>query len=192
MAFRTRSIRGRRKRRRIGEPFELQITSMMDILIIILVFLLKSYQTSTHSFSTLPGMQLPVSKSEDIPYDALHLIITPEALTFDNNRILEFVPTADSVGTPEPTYSFKKEDLDERGLRIVPLFDALVKAKEQAEVLRAKSAARDAEGKPLPFDGVLAIQADKRVSYEILRRVMYTAGAAGYTKFRFLAMKRET
>ena len=42
MAFR-RSIRNRRGRHKIHKDFELQLTSMMDILVIILVFLLKSY-----------------------------------------------------------------------------------------------------------------------------------------------------
>ena len=57
----------------------------------------------------------------------------------------------------------KPEDIDEGGMRIARLYDALNSAREKAEVLRAKSPARDAQGNPLPFDGILAIQADKRV-----------------------------
>ena len=56
---------------------------------------------------------------------------------------------------------------------------------------RAKSQARDEDGNPLPFDGVLAIQADKRISYDTLRRVMFTAGDAGFKVFRFLAMQQD-
>ena len=191
MAIR-RSIRIRRSRKKVGKPFDLQITSMMDILIIILVFLLKSYQTSTNSFSTLPGIKLPYSKSQEIPRDSLHLIVTPEALTFENERILEFEVTPESAAGAEPVYHFKKQDVDEGGLRISPLYSALIKARENAELLRQKSHARDAQGNPLPFDGVLAIQADKRMNYDILRKIMYTAGAAGYRTFRLLAMKRES
>ena len=53
MTFR-RSIRHRRGRKAIHKDFELQLTSMMDILVIILVFLLKSYSTSTNSFTSVP------------------------------------------------------------------------------------------------------------------------------------------
>jgi biopolymer transport protein ExbD len=184
-------IRSRRSRKRIAKNFDLQLTSMMDILVIILVFLLRTYAISTNNFTSLPGMKLPYSISPDVPPNSLHLIITPEALTFENERIMDFVQTADAVAGQEPTYTFKPVDLAEGGRQIRPLFDALSKARDKSELLRAKSKARDAQGNPLPFDGVLAIQADKRVNYDILRRVMYTAGTAGYKIFRLLAMKKE-
>ena len=58
-----RSIRSRRSRKKIHKHFELPLTSMMDVLVIIVVFLLKTYATSTNSFSTLPGMKVPTSAS---------------------------------------------------------------------------------------------------------------------------------
>lgn len=193
MAFH-RSIRSRRGRNQINKAFELQLTSMMDVLVIILVFLLKTYATSLNNFASLPGMKLPISASQDATPDSLQVIVTPEAITFEGGRVLEFVQSAGAVGSTDATYTFKPQDLDakERNLRILPLYDALTKAKEKSEVLRQKSKARDADGKPLPFDGVLAIQADKRVQYDTLRRIMYTAAAAGYRTFRFLALKRDT
>ncbi|MCM2321708.1 MAG: biopolymer transporter ExbD [Oligoflexia bacterium] len=190
MAFQ-RSIRSRRGRRKINQVFELQLTSMMDVLVIIVVFLLKSYSTTINTFTTVPGMQLPISRSEDMPPESLQVIITPEAVTFENERILEFVQTAASLDSGEPTYQFKSTDLDEGGRRIIPLYDALSKARDKAELLRAKSKTRDEQGNPLPFEGVLAIQADKRVQYETVRRVMYTSAAAGYKIFRFLALQKE-
>lgn len=190
MAFR-KSIRSRRGRRKVHKDFELQLTSMMDILVIILVFLLKSYSTSTNSFTSVPGIKLPISTSQEMPPDSLHLIVTPEAITFETQRVVEFVQTADALNADQPTYAFKPEDIDEGGMRITRLYDALNTAREKAEVLRAKSTARDAEGKPLPFDGILAIQADKRVKYDTLRKVMYTAGAAQFRVFRLLAMKQD-
>ena len=170
---------------------ELPLTSMMDIFVIILVFLLKSYSASTHNFTTVPGMQLPLSASPDMPPDSLYVIVTPEGMTFENERVLDFIQSAAAAGSLEAKYEFKKDDLDEGGRRIVPLFDALTKAREKAELLRAKSKARTETGEPLPFDGILAIQADKKVRYETLRRIMYTAASAGFRTFRFLATRRE-
>lgn len=188
MAFRN-SIRHRRGRRKIQKEFDLQLTSMMDILVIILVFLLKSYSTSTNSFSSVPGIQLPISKTQDLPPDSLHLIVTPEAITFENERVIEFVQSADSLGAAQ--YNFKAEDLTEQGMLVSQLYDALNKAREKAELLRQKSPARDEKGNPLPWDGILAIQADKRVKYDTLRKVMYTAGAAQFKVFRLLALRQE-
>lgn len=186
-----RSIRSRRQRKRVSGDFELQLTSMMDILVIIVVFLLKSYAASTNSFTTVPGLKMPISVSPDTPPDSLQVIITPEGMTFENEKILEFVQSASEAGSADGTYAFKRVDLDEGGRRIVPLYDALLKAKEKSEILRAKSKARDAQGNPLPFDGVLAIQADQRVQYDTVRKIMYTAATAGYKVFRFLAMKKD-
>jgi len=190
MPFR-RNIRDRRGRKKLHKDFELQLTSMMDILVIILVFLLKSYSASTNSFSSVPGIKLPISKTQDSPPDSLLLIVTPEAITFEGVRVVEFVVSAGTLNGDQPSYSFKNEDLDERNMRVARLYDALTKAREKAELLRAKSPARDAEGKPLPFDGILAIQADKRVKYDTLRKIMYTAGAAQFRTFRLLATKQD-
>jgi biopolymer transport protein ExbD len=191
-ARQSRNIRTRRGRKRIKAGFELQLTSMMDVLIIIVVFLLKSYATSTNTFNTVPGLKLPISKTQDIPPDSLELIITPESMTFENEKILEFLTTAANAGSSDGTYSFKPIDLDEGGRRVIPLYDALVKARQKAELLRAKSVKRDEHGNPLPFEGVLAIQADKRIQYDTIRKIMYTAATAGYRIFRFLAMQRES
>jgi biopolymer transport protein ExbD len=192
---RNRSIRHRRGRKVIHKDFELQLTSMMDILVIILVFLLKSYATSTNSFSSVPGIKLPISKTQEMTPDSLNLIVTPEAITFENQRVVEFVQTADSLNGADSadsaSYAFKPDDLDEGGMRVARLYDALNRAREKAEVLRAKSPARDENGQPLPFDGILAIQADKRVKYDTLRKIMYTAGAAQFRVFRLLAMRQD-
>jgi biopolymer transport protein ExbD len=190
MAFR-RSIRNRRGRKKIHKDFELQLTSMMDILVIILVFLLKSYSASTNSFASVPGIQLPISRTQDMPPDSLLVIVTPEAITFEGQRVVEFVQTADALNGGQPSYSFKTDDLDESSMRIARLYDSLSRAREKAELLRAKSPARDENGKPLPFDGILAIQADKRVKYDTLRKIMYTAGAAQFRTFRLLATRQE-
>jgi biopolymer transport protein ExbD len=186
------AIRNRRSRRRISESVhDLQLTSLIDVMVVIVVFLLKSYATSTNSFTSLPGMQIPYSSSPDVPPESLQILITPEAITFENERVLEFVQNAESAGSSQASYLFKPSDLDEGNRRIVPLFDALSKARDRGELLRTKSPIRDAQGKPMPFEGVVAITADKRIQYDTIRKIMYTAAVAGYKIFRFTAMQRE-
>src|SRR4051794_30118560 len=114
-------IQSRRGRRKINKGFELQLTSMMDVMVIIVVFLLKSYNTSLNNFSVAPGMQLPSSSSGMSPNDSVGVQITPEAMTVENERILDFTVSQGS----ETEYQFKPNDLDEGGKRIVPLYDAL-------------------------------------------------------------------
>ena len=185
-----KSIRNRRTRRNIHRDFDLQLTSMMDILVIILVFLLKSYSTSTHSFTTIKGIKLPYSKSQDVPRDSLHLIVTPAGITFDGKTVVSFVPL--SPESPESAaYAFANEDLTEGNMKIWKLFDALTKARQTAEENHKRLPLRDSSGNPIPFDGVLAIQADQKVMYDTLRKIMYTAGLAQFRTFRFLALRQE-
>jgi biopolymer transport protein ExbD len=185
------SIRSR-GRRKMHKGFELQLTSMMDALVIIVVFLLKNYNVSENSFTSPPGLVLPTSGSHDTPNDSVQVIITPDAVTVEKERILDFVQTAVDAGSKTAEYNFKTSDLSEGGRKVIPLYDALIKAREKTELLLAKSTARQADGKPLPFEGILAIQADKKIQYHTIRRIMYTAGVAGNRVIRFLAMKRET
>ncbi|MGE0615314.1 MAG: ExbD/TolR family protein [Bacteriovoracia bacterium] len=187
------SIRDRRGRKNLSQEFDLQLTSLLDVMVIILVFMLKSATVSTNTFLTAPGVQLPISGSQDFPAESVHLIVTPEAILFENARVVDFAQSADAVADQAKAsqYKFQSKDLDEGGKRILPLYDALLKAKEKDEFLRTKSRARDEQGNPLPFEGVLAIQADKHVNYEVLRKVMYTAASAGYKVFNFLAMNRD-
>ncbi|MBS1964131.1 MAG: biopolymer transporter ExbD [Bdellovibrionales bacterium] len=187
-----RSIRTRRGKRKINKGFELQLTSLIDVLVIILVFLLKSYQTSLNTLTTVEGLQMPISASQDEPHDSLQVIITPEGITFEGKRVVDFAQSGDTAGSTEGAYKLNATDLDEGGRRIVGLFNTLVAAREKSELLKAKSPVRDANGNPLPFDGVLAVTADKRIQYDTLRKIMYTAGAAGFKVFRFIALKKET
>jgi biopolymer transport protein ExbD len=184
-----RGIRSRRVRRKIGQGFELQLTSMMDAFVIIVVFLLKSYNVSQHRFTSPQGVQLPFSTSTDIPTDSTQVIVTPEALTVENERVLDFIQSPSLVGS-EFHYNFKTTDLDDQGRRIIPLYDALMKARQTTELLLSKSKVRK-DGKPMPFEGVLALQADQKIEYQVLRKIMYTAGTAGFKVFRFLAAKQE-
>src|SRR4051794_14405052 len=119
-----RGIGSRRVRRKLNGGFELQLTSMMDALVIIVIFLLKSYNASTNSFATAAGLQLPMSSSFESPKDSLQVIITPEAVTVENERILDFLQTAGGAGSSQAYYQFKTTDLDEGGRRVIPLFDA--------------------------------------------------------------------
>jgi biopolymer transport protein ExbD len=185
-----RSILNRRKRKKIHQSFNLQLTSMMDILIIIVIFLLKSYHSEISSFNSTSKIKLPFSISQTIPPESLQVIVTPEAMTLENERILDFLSNKNQEANAQLNYEFKSSDLDETGKRIIPLYDALMKERHKTELLLAHSKAQ-MEGRPLPFEGILAIQADKQIKYETLRKMMYTSAAAGFKVFRFLAMKRE-
>lgn len=200
-----RSILSRRSRTKVKKEFELQLTSMMDMLIILLVFLLKSYSSSTVSYATSPAIRLPNSNTQEVPADSsANLVVDPTAITLDGEKVVEFestpgqpATTADgkpAINAENATYEIKKDLMGDAGRRILPLFDALVKQREKSELLTSKAVWKDKDGNTVEkpkFEGTLVIHADKAVRYDVLRKIMYTAGAAQYKVFKLVTVKKE-
>jgi biopolymer transport protein ExbD len=179
------SIRSRRTRHRVKQEFELQLTSLMDVLIILLLFLLKSYAVNSVAFATAANIKLPTSSSSEDPVDALNIVVDSTGITFDGERLTNFKPNSE--------YELESGALSDAGRRIVPLYDALVRAREKSELLMSKVKWVDAEKNKVPpkFLGTLVLQADKSIRYELLRKVLYTAGAAQFKVFKLVTLKKE-
>lgn len=196
--MRNTSIRNRRRRLRIKRDFDLQLTSMMDMLVIILVFLLKSYATNAVNFAASSKIQIPMSLAEEQPADGAHIIIDPDSISFDGEKVLNFttLPEQDAEGKDIPGTGYTVDDgqLADAKHRIVPLYDALVRAREKTELMMSKAVWKNAEGeieKP-KFSGVVIIQADKNVRYDLLKKIFFSAGAAGFRTFKLVTIRKET
>src|SRR5690348_16713820 len=97
-----RSIHSRRKRKSLSKSvIELPLTSMMDILVIILVFLLKSYTSSQSNFVAGEG-EMPFSASKNIPPDSHHLVITKDYIAFEDEKVMYFLAEGQAVTSPAP------------------------------------------------------------------------------------------
>ena len=188
-----RSILSRRKRSRVKRGFELQLTSMMDILVIIVVFLLKSYSTNAVNFAASSKIKIPTSLAEEIPTEAPVVVIDPDSISFENEKVLNFT-TMPQEGILNSGYTFAENHLADGGHRILPLYDSLVRSREKTELLMGKAIWKNTQGQVTKphFQGVLIIQADKNVQYDLLRKVMYTAGAAGFKVFKLVTLRKET
>lgn len=191
------SILNRRKRLRIKKQFDLNLTSLMDILVIIVIFLLKSYSATSTIFNASTNIRLPMSSTESVPTDALNIVIEPTGIIFDNIKVLSFKDTTADTKVETATYEIESSALSDGGRKINSLYDAMVKARANSELLMAKAIwkKKTSQGESLSvpprFEGVLTVQADKSVRYELLRKVMYTAGAAQYKVFKFITIKKE-
>lgn len=176
-----RSIMSRRARRKAKKDFELLLTPLLDIFVIILVFLLKTYDTSLVTIAPLPGMKLPVSVAEDAIDDGVNLFVSLDALVLDRTLVMELIPgfvseEGDLTGEP-----IGDGDLGEEGRLILPLFDELKLRRQALETV--KGTTEQVEGEK-DFVGMVNIVSDKRIPYELLRKVMYTATSAGYHTFK--------
>ncbi len=163
----SRFSRGRRKDR----VFDIDITSLLDILTIMLVFLLQSYNSSGVIINVPKGIELPKSASESMNTFGVNVQVSKTQIWVDDKEVVN-----------TETVDDQKRLFDQGGRRIVPLFDQLVKVKEvikQSEKLSPEAA---------KFSGVANLVVDKSLKYEYLKRVMYTCAAAGFKEFKFVVL----
>src|SRR3954466_13379004 len=79
MMFRKALARKRRREREAaGEIKELNITAMMDMMTIILVFLLKSFSASSAAMTASQDITPPVSTTRLTPKDTVAITVTPK------------------------------------------------------------------------------------------------------------------
>lgn len=152
-----------------GEVPMPNITSLLDALFIILVFLLKSYSTNPVSVTLSSDLKLVASAALLSPKDAVPVIVDKAGITVDGLQAMKFdkgeIP-ADQVA----------------GHIIAPLSEAL---RAQAETQRKLGQLNT----DVSFKGELILICDKDLSYKILRDVLMTAGDAEYGNFRFAVIK---
>lgn len=160
-------------RRTKSKVFDIDITSLLDILTILLVFLLQSYNSSGVIINVPEGIELPRSSSESMNNFGVNIQVSKTNIWVDDKEVLN----AETAG--------EGRVFDEGGRRIVPLYEELVRVKEtikQAEKLSPEVK---------KFSGIANLVVDKTLKYSYLKRVMYTAAAAGFKEFKFVVLTEE-
>jgi biopolymer transport protein ExbD len=163
-----------RGRIQVGKDKEgkLNITSMMDMFTIILVFLLKSYSAEGSILTNADNLVLPNSTSKKKPTEVnLQLAVTHDMILVDNKAVV-------------PTDDVKKMPADEHDPDIAKLSESLRTYYTQEEEMVKLGALNEVQGK-------IVIQVDKNIPFDVLFKVMNTCGKVGYNNMNFAVMERE-
>jgi biopolymer transport protein ExbD len=168
----TRKRRKTKRRPEVGNEIkDLNITPMLDMMTILLVFLLKSFASSSSDVN-VANLVLPYSTTKLNIEEALTLMITQDAILVDQKIITQL-----------DKGNLRREDLPEgpQGSLVKPLYDSL---EGRAEHLK-----RIEEFGGSQFVGRIAIIADKNIPYGVLFRVLYTSGRAEFGRFKLFVQK---
>lgn len=195
MMFKKLLRRKRRKEREAeGEIKELNITAMMDMMTIILVFLLKSYSATSINMASSGELAPPISTTRLAPKDTVAVTVTrcshSNAVLNDKNQdckegsgsVMVMDKLIFKYNNDRIPSEFKQGGKD--GMLIVPLRDALVR-----EVDRQKKIA--SYNRAAQLSGELSVVGDKRMPYRMLTEILYTAGQAELDNYRFVVIKSE-
>lgn len=151
-----------RNRYSLPEDAPLQITSMADVFMILLVFLLKTYSTGISSIDPPQGMRLPEALKAEKIVEALKVEISEGSIRLDGMPVLSL-----------SNYLFHSGDLDNGGA-VVPL------RKKFAQLMNRKGGTAK---------GTLLVLADQRTPYATLKTVMNTAATTGWRDFKLVVVE---
>jgi biopolymer transport protein ExbD len=158
---------------------ELNLTAMMDMMTILLVFLIKSFGASEISVASGDDLMPPMSSSTAFPMPAITVTVTKKEIAVGPKGVLK-------LKSPK---ELSPDDLGPVG--ITKLSAGLeAEVKKISEQIKYNPKMRDAIAQNPEKDQskVLIIVADRELPYSILYNVLGTAGLAGLKYFKFLTI----
>jgi biopolymer transport protein ExbD len=150
----------------------IQITSLADVFIIVLLFLLKSFGSSEFKITPAGGIDIPSANNNNQEPNALKIDISNNACIIENKTIYNLTnfrfPEADIL----PNYQVTK---------LVKTFEEIHK--------RQKFIAE--HNKTLNPSNEIIIIADKQTPYLTLQQVLASAAAHGFIDVKLIVSKKE-
>ncbi len=166
-------------KRRAGEPEInfLNITAMLDMMTIILVFLLKSMSSSSASLPQSNDLAMPKSVlTTEASQEGVAVLVSRSQIVVDDNVVCP-VP-ADATHGVEG--KFKRTGPTD--LYVVPLANALQSWRERDRQVRL------ATGKD-PSSSEAIVIADSGTPYRLLVEVLFTLGQSEFSKFHLMVLQ---
>lgn len=148
-----------------GGPVEMDITSLLDIIVTLLFFLNQFSNVAGLKPVQTEGINPPNSQSKD--YN--HINTTIQA-----NESLIYVDTLKLAGSAEEI------KYGEDGKTILSLYDELIKKKEAILLLRKATPQAN------EFNGAINLIIDKSVKYSFVQKILYTAAQAGFGTYQLV------
>lgn len=157
-----------RSRRKSGDQFaKPQMTSLVDVLTVLVFFLLKNFSSEGDIVTQSKNLELPMSSSKAKPEQMLNIAISAKHILVE--------------GTP---VALVTEEQERDGNDIPGLARFLEDKRKQTEEIAEYD-------KNVSFSGKLVIQGDKSIPYWLLQKVLATCGENGYSSFSLAVMKKD-
>jgi biopolymer transport protein ExbD len=170
-----------RRNERDHEIDFLNITAMLDMMTIILVFLLMSMANSSASIPQSKDLTLPASLLRSEPHqEGVAVIVTKsQILVGENPRPVVERWSRESVAQSGLDAIYKKGGIND--LHIVPLAESLLHVREiDKQIRRAKGL------DPSTSEAIVIV--DETTPYRLLIEVLYTLGASSFGRYHLMVL----
>ena len=144
---------------------ELNITSMVDMLMILTVFLLQTFSASGELLTVQKNIVLPEAQNWKDLEQAPIIAVSKDSVTLDGHMVADA-----SVLNQDNSSDWK----------IVELHDTLVTLKNNYRLLHPSD----------EWKGLVIVQADKGVDFKVIKKVIYSCAIAGYQNVNFAVQQK--
>jgi biopolymer transport protein ExbD len=145
----------------------LMLTSLVDMFTIIVIFLLMNFSANGEVLYMSKDIKLPDAYHGAMLERAPVISVSADSVTFDGKLLLQ-------------TMDLEKGDV----LNVPELEDALRDEKRRYEQIHANDPDH-------PFRGLVNVQADRRIPFKVIKRVMFACNQSGFGNISFAALSRE-
>jgi biopolymer transport protein TolR len=156
----------RRPKKSANEFAKPQMTSLVDVLTVLVFFLLKNFSTEGDIMTPAKNLELPESTAKTKPEIGLVIAISQKHI------MVEGAPVA-----------LVSEEQEREGTLIPGLSTVLEEKRKQTEAIAEFD-------KNVEFKGNLSIQGDRKIPYWLLQKVLATCGENGYSSFALAVSKK--
>ncbi len=148
-------ISKRKKKISNSNKFDLDITSLLDILVILLVFLIKNYNSSGKVFNIPKKIKLPSSESKIVQSNGVIIQVSPKSIWVDDKLIAS---SNSNQNLFDPEFYNKDKTV------ILPLYNELTNIKNTYK--QVKNSSQFAK----KFSGEANLVLDKSLKYNFIKK----------------------
>jgi biopolymer transport protein ExbD len=144
---------------------QIPLIPFIDFLIVLVIFLLMSFSASGELVAQQPTITMPEAKNTEQIEISPIVAVDERVITLDGTRVADTQTQGQSAQVD----------------RIEPLIQGLEAEKRKWETIHPSE----------PFAGQVIVQADRNIDFRVVKKVMFSAAAAGYGNVSFAVNQRE-
>ena len=144
---------------------QIPLIPFIDFLIVLVIFLLMSFSASGELVAQQPTITMPAAKNTEQIEISPIVAVDERVITLDGTRVADTQTQGQSAQVD----------------RIEPLIQGLEAEKRKWETIHPSE----------PFAGQVIVQADRNIDFRVVKKVMFSAAAAGYGNVSFAVNQAE-
>jgi biopolymer transport protein ExbD len=138
---------------------QIPLIPFIDFLIVLVIFLLMSFSASGELVAQQPTITMPQAKNTEQIEVSPIIAVDERVITLDGTRVADTQTQGQAAQVD----------------RIEPLIQGLETEKRKWETIHPSE----------PFAGQVIVQADRNIDFRVVKKVMFSAAAAGYGNVSF-------